>query len=631
MKSATTQSSPEMKLYRRDFLGAVVAGLAGAGLGLGAGPVMADEPQAWTGITVEVNADRPVATSHSLKEQADGFHRLAITLSNRGRLPLTIENITVRIPAAGSLTDDLAVLYGGSCMGRTQLLRQTVGSQTTQSSSHMYEMVRLADGQYLFAGSLSWRVFLPNFTVKDGAFVVWSNGEGKQLKPGQTIQYEQIVLRRAGNWVDLLNQFGTAIATENGIGRLKNADFKGWATWDYYAYVFSADDIRENTEKIKTLSPAANLVQIDAGWYSTRGDYTVRTSLAGGMKEIAGRIKAAGMTPGIWIDGFRANSTSEVCTQHPEYFLRDQDGHLIIEVRRTEGTDRDRVYIDYSHPGARAHIAQCIRAIVQDWGFPYIKIDFMRFGLNQDIMRNKPAVKRIKAYDPTITDVERMRLGLQAMRDAVGPDNYLLGCSAVFGPCIGYVDGMRTGGDISPRYEAFPERSLANLGHFYLSGKVFNGDADYLVFREAADEDEKVSREEGKRGGSLAMNEARMWADFNKLYGNFRLSSDNLMTLRPERRALVKEVFEYPAMDETVPLDIWRHATSKGDGFELVLARKGKEIYLGVFNWSDTPKVYALAAFGNPEPIRLAGRHSVILKHDGKDSFARLCQKLQSR
>jgi alpha-galactosidase len=337
------------------------------------------------------------------------------------------------------------------------------------------------------------------------------------------------------------------------------------------------------------------------------------------------------MTPGIWIDGFRANSTSEVCTQHPEFFLHDQDGNLIIEVRRKEGTDRDRVYFDYSHPGARAHIAQRIRAIVEDWGFPYLKVDFMRFGLNREIMRNKPAVTGIRAHDPAITDVERMRLGLRTMREAAGPGRYLLGCSAVFGPCIGYVDGMRTGGDISPRYETFPERALANLGHFYLSGKVFNADADYVVFRAAADEDEKVSQEMVKRGGSLTMHEAQMWADFNKLYGTCRLSSDNLMTLRPERQALVKEVFHYPPMDETVPLDIWRHATSKGDGFELVLARTGKETYLGVFNWSDTPKEYALAAFGKPEPIRLAGRHSVVLKYDGPDPFARLCQKLQVR
>jgi alpha-galactosidase len=90
-------------------------------------------------------------------------------------------------------------------------------------------------------------------------------------------------------------------------------------------------------------------------------------------------------------------------------------------------------------------------------------------------------------------------------------------------------------------------------------------------------------------------------------------------------------VFEYPAMDETVPLDVWQHATKKNDGFELVLGRKGKEIYLGVFNWSDTPKEYALAAFGKPKPVTLDGRQSIILKYDGKESFAQLCQKLQSR
>jgi alpha-galactosidase len=619
-----------MKLYRWVVLGVMAVVLAWTGMGQEDALAATKAPGDWSGITVDVLADQPVATAQRLKPQADGFHRLSITLSNNNPQPLRIEKITVRIPVADRLTDDLQILYGGSCMGQTPLLRQNLGTQTKQSSSHMYEMVRLADGQYLFAGSLSWRIFLPNFTLKDGAFVVWSHGEGKQLKPGETIQYEQIVLRRSGNWLDLLNQFGAAIAVENGITKLKNADFKGWATWDYYAYVFSAEDIYNNIERLKKLSPAANLIQIDAGWYSARGDYAVRPNLAGSMKEISERIKGAGMTPGIWIDGFRANSTSEACLKHPEYFLHDQDGNMIIEVRRKEGTDRDRVYFDYSHPGARAHIADRIRTIVKNYGFPYVKIDFMRFGLNQDILRNKPTVKGIKAHDPTITDVERLRLGLQAMRDAVGKENYLLGCSAVFGPCIGFVDGMRTGGDISPRYEAFPERSLANLGYFYLSGKVFHGDIDYLTFRAATDEDEKVSKEEVKRGGSLTMNEAQMWADLNKLYGNCRLSSDNLMTLRPERQALVQEVFHYPPMDETVPLDLWRHATSKGDGFELALARNGKDIYLGVFNWSDKPKEYALAAFGKSELVKLEGRHSVILKYDGKESFAQLCQKLQS-
>ena len=586
----------------------------------------------WPDIQVDVKASQPVATTQSLKEEANGFQRLAITLSNEGKEPLTIERITVRIPLAEKLTKEQELIYGGSCMGRTPLLIENVGSQTKKSSSHMYEMLRLSEGKYLFAGSLSWRIFLPNFTLKDGAIEIWSHGEGKQLKPGQTIQYEQIVLKRSDDWLALLDQFGAAIAVENGISKLKPADYKGWATWDYYGRVFTDQDIYKNMDVLNKLAPEANMVQIDGGWWIERGDYqTVRPNLPGGIKAIVSRIKSEGKTPGLHFDGFRGDAASEICKAHPEYFLHDQDGKMIVEVKEMPDKVMKYTYFDYSHPGARAHIAECIRNMKENWGVTYFKVDFMRYGLENDIKAKSKHVKSFKAHDPTITGVERFRLGMQAMREAMGPDSYFLGCSAVFGPCIGFVDGMRTGGDIHPRYEAFPERSLANLGNFYLSGKVFNGDADYVVFREAIDEDESVSQEDVKHGGSMTLNEAQMWADFNKIYGTARLHSDNLVTLRPERQALVKEVFQYPAMDETVPLDLWKHGKNKSDGFELVLARKGGEVYLGVFNWGETPKEYDVAAFGKAEPVKLDGRHSVILKYDGKDSFAQLCEKLKSK
>jgi alpha-galactosidase len=583
---------------------------------------------AWPGITVKVLADRPVDSTTRLREDADGFHRLEITLSNKGQQTLTIEKITVRIPLAERLTDDLEILYGGSSMGRTPVLRQNIGSPTKLSSSHMFQMLRLTDGEHLFAGSLSWRVFMPNFTLKDGAFEVWSHGEGKQLKPGETIQYEQIVLTRSADWSDLLGRFGAAIATANGIPRPKDVDFKGWATWDYYGFVFSAADIHGNVAELKKIAPAANLVQIDAGWFTERGDFTtVRPDLPGGIKEMAGRIKAAGLMPGLWIDGYRADTKSEIFKKHPEFFLRDQDDKIIVDHNKNKAWNH--VFFDYSHPGARAYMAECIRVIRQDWGIPYFKIDFMRYGLNQEIRNNIPSLRQVKAHDQTITDVERMRLGLQAMRDAVGPDNYLLGCSAVFGPCIGFVDGMRTAGDINPNFVAFGERVLGNAGNFYLQ-KVFNVDPDYLVFRAADDEDEKVSKDGKKSGGSLTLNEAAMWGDFVSLFGNCRLSSDNLMSLRPERQALVKEVFKYPAMDETVPLDLWQHAKNKFDGFELLLARKGPAIYLGIFNWGDAAKEYPLPAFGKAAPVVLAGRHSIILKYEGNASFTQLRQDLQN-
>lgn len=375
------------------------------------------------------------------------------------------------------------------------------------------------------------------------------------------------------------------------------------------------------------------MVQIDGGWWTERGDYqSVRPNLLpGGIKEIISRVTSEGKIPGIHFDGFRADENSEIYKAHPEYFLHDLDGKLIVEVNNKGDKVMRYIYFDYSHPGARAHIADCIKNMKDNWGIRYFKVDFMRYGLKNDTLAKNKKAKGIKAFDFTITSVERFRLAMKTMREAMGPDTYFLGCSAVFGPCIGFVDGMRTGGDIHPRYVAFPERSLANLGNFYLNGKVWNGDADYLVYREAADEDATVSQEDVKHGGSLTLNEAQMWADFNKLYGTARLSSDNLMTLRPERQALVKEVFQYPAMDETVPLDLWQHGKNKGDGFDLVLARKGEEIYLGVFNWGDKPKEYALQAFGKAEPVKLDGRHSVILKYEGKDSFAQLCGKMKSK
>ena len=585
---------------------------------------------AWPDITVEVKADQAVTTSHSLQELTDGFQRLAITLSNQGQLPLKIDKITVHIPLAEKVTDDLGVVYGGSCMGRTPLLRQNVGSPTAKSSSHMYEMVRLADGMYLFAGSLSWRIFLPNFTVKQGALAIWSDGEGRQIKPGETIEYERIVLKRADDWLTLLGQFGKAIAVDNGIDKLKPADFKGWATWDYYGRVFTAKDIYGNMDALNKIAPEANMIQIDGGWWTERGDYqSVRPGLLpGGIKEIVRRITSEGKTPGIHFDGFRGDANSEIYKTHPEYFLHDQDGQLIVDVDQKPDKLMKYIYFDYSHPGARAHIADCIRTMKEQWGIRYFKVDFMRYGLKNDTLNKNKAANGIKAHDPAITSVERFRLGMKTMREAMGPETYFLGCSAVFGPCIGFVDGMRTGGDIHPRYEAFPERSLANLGNFYLSGKVWNGDADYLVFREGADEDKAVSQEDVKHGGRLTMNEAQTWADFNKLYGTARLNSDNLMTLRPERQALVKEVFQYPAMEESIPLDLWRHGKNKGDGFELVLARAGTKIYLGVFNWGDEAKRFDLGMFEPGKVLTLEGRHSKVLPYAGTLSFAALSKQI---
>ncbi len=42
---------------------------------------------------------------------------------------------------------------------------------------------------------------------------------------------------------------------------------------------------------------------------------------------------------------------------------------------------------------------------------------------------------------------------MELIREAAGPDTYLLGCGAPLGPSLGIVDGMRIGTDTAPDWE----------------------------------------------------------------------------------------------------------------------------------------------------------------------------------
>jgi alpha-galactosidase len=591
----------------------------------------ASKTKDWSGITVQVYSNQKVVSSQTLKDTKAGKFNLDVTFSNKTNQTAVIDSIEIKIPLAESISAQSRIAYGSSSMGSRHLLVQNVAKPTNSSYSYMYAMLQQNSNQYVFAAALSWRKFLPVISFKNNSFVIRSTGQIKLLKPGESIQYERIMLGTSSDSQDVLDSYATAIAAENGIEKVKNTAYKGWATWDYYAYKFSDKDIYENIDLIKKIDPTANLIQIDAGWYTQRGDFAnSRADLPGGMKAIADKIKATGMIPGVWIDGFRANTDSNVFKSHPEFFLHDNEGNVIVQNRRPAGPDKDRVYMDYSHPGARAHMVESIRVITQEMGIPYIKVDFVALGLNDEILAVNKNFKSIKPFDASFTDVERLRLGLKTIRDAAPKETYILGCSGVFGPMIGFVDGMRTGGDISPRFEAFPERVLANGGNSYLNGKVFSCDADYIVLREAADEDQSVAEEKVKNGGSVSLNEAQMWADFTKLYGKFKLSSDKLLTLRDERKAILKNALEFPVMDETVPVDFWQHGKDKADGYELLLSRKGKDIYLGVFNWSDTAKEYNLEAFGSGK-LKVEGRNSKIIKYRGTKSFTQVRKNLSAQ
>src|SRR5439155_11713631 len=99
--------------------------------------------------------------------------------------------------------------------------------------------------------------------------------------------------------------------------------------------------------------------------------------------------------------------------------------------------DANLFALDPTHPGARGYLTKTFDRL-RGYGIDYFKIDFIYAGaLGGD------TAEALAGY----------RSGLALIRDAIGPDAYLLGCGAPILPTVGMVDALRVSADIAPHYE----------------------------------------------------------------------------------------------------------------------------------------------------------------------------------
>ncbi len=549
--------------------------------------------------------NKSIESKVQVESSFGGQKYINISLTNNGSVIDKIDSIQVVIVPSENINNETKLMFGGSCMGRTPL--KLTSSSDHKSNSGTFMMMKHNDKNFTNIGILSWNTFLPyiHFDRKKG-IIITAVGEHKPLKPGETITFEKIVLSKGESWQDLMYNYGTEIAKEQKIKTKEPVNLEGWSTWDYYGRVYDTKDIFKNIDKLSEEDHHANIIQIDGGWWTARGDYlSVRKDLQGGMKAVADYAKSKGYRAGIHLDGFRGDKNSELFRKHPDWFLRDQNGQVICHAIDKGDTFMQYIYYDYSNPAVCEYMKHVLSTIRTEWGFSYFKIDFIRYGLLESILSEVPADKakssgpivKVQAFNNNMTSIERTRAGLKAMREGIA-DDYFLGCSAIFGPTFGIVDGLRTGGDIGAKFDLYETRCLQNGGNFYLNKSVVNADADYLVVRNK--EDEEAERAWGdKFDGKTTYNEAKMWSDYIALYGGPKISSDNLLTLRPERKKLIENSTSYKTASRFIPLDFWNHATNKTDAFNVMLAENEDCVFISIFNWGATDKKFNLAGLEN--------------------------------
>jgi alpha-galactosidase len=556
-----------------------------------------------------------------------------IQLNNSGNQTLHLNSVIVTITPEQLIPEGTTYVIGADEMLRREgnvVLTQT-GKATRNNDNNMYLMFKNGENDFMLVGVISWRTFLCQIFTSDGVIHIKGDGDNKELKAGSKVPFEKVVYMRDNSWQNLLDRYADIIVKENNVPKPPKVNWKGWATWDFYVQYFLAEDVERNTKIIKDLNVNNNIIQIDGGWWPQRGDYfDVRENLLGGIKAIVEKIHKSGNKAGLHFDGFRVSIAAKIVKKHPEYFIHDDKGDLLVQGKDPVTKDY-LVYWDFSHPGAQKYIEDVMKNARENWKVDYFKIDFMRNGL----------VIKGKSYLP-VTNVERYRMGIMAMRRGI-KDKYFLACSPNFGVNIGLIEASRTGPDIDPTYDAVKIRAQHNSGSYYFSKKIYNCDPDYLVLRCK----EESNNRDGKKP-TLTYEQGVMWTNFVSIFGNVRLESDELSLISEEKKMLLQKGFAMPFFERTIPIDFWDHYKTDSDAPNIYLAKgENGEICLGVFNWDTNDSSFEISGFTSPASfnefsgptsfktsnnklnIPLKGVMSVLLKYNGPQTFDQLRKQLK--
>ena len=421
-------------------------------------------------------------------------------------------------------------------------------------------------------GSLETR-FHPQCSLK-----VWANGDQTVLLPGRSMKTDWAVI----GFIDLdseapLQPYFNAVAETHKISLTKPIPV-GWCSWYEFYEDITEENITANLKSVVERQPELplDLFQIDDGFEAHPGDwFDFDPAFPNQIAPLADSIKSGGLTPGLWLAPFIVHPKADLVRKHPDWLLRDDKGKL---VNAGFVWNKFTYALDLTHPDALDYACQVVTKAVKDWGYEYLKLDFLY-----------AAALKGTYQDPTLTRAQVLRKGLEVLRNAVGEHIMLLACGCPLGSALGLFDAMRISADVSgswdPHYPPFsiflknePHMpSARNAIHNILTRAMFHrrwwiNDPDCLLVRSETDltlaEVQTLTTVIGMTGGSLMLSD-----DLPNLTQERRRLAQSLLPLIG-KRARILDVFDSPTPA--------RLRVDMGGGV-------GKWHLLAVFNWEDQP------------------------------------------
>ena len=310
----------------------------------------------------------------------------------------------------------------------------------------------------------------------------------------------------------------------------------GWESWyNHYANINEALILKDlkaltKTENIISIGNfSSKIFQIDDGWELALGDWIPRKDrFANGLIPLVQRIEDAGFIPGLWIAPFIIDARSKTAAEHPDWLLRDEKHELVIAGYNPLWGKHGNFYcFDLSNDQVIKYLDSLMETIINEWGFRYIKLDFMYAGMLYGNYQTPTASYKI--YHRAIATLT------SRARTKTGKPVAYLGCGIPFELSFKYTPLARIGCDTYEHWKNKLARLIKwngrneaylnlkdTLGHALWNNTVFANDPDVIFVR--------------TQNCSLTMQQKLLIAKVNTLFGSqFMYSDDPEKAGAPER------------------------------------------------------------------------------------------------
>lgn len=439
--------------------------------------------------------------------------------------------------------------------------------------------------------------------------------DGYALPAGRSVRSERLMVtfnrdpqQALATWADAASaQYKQRNWPKNPAG------WVGWSWDDAFSVVRYEDVVRRNAAAVSRRLPGygvdyiwvscGNLKDMIPGNWLDWNTESFSTPPERLIKDLQGQ----GFKFGLWIAPFWMcdHADPRLVEEMRDAFLLHDGKPLVVPYRwyfgigaKMAAKDRPNMYVlDPTHPKTQAFLKK-VFSTYYAWGVRYYMIDFLECisGLNPGRHLYDSCHQNDLIHGPEV-----YRVGLKAVREAAGPDTYLLGTNpsaALAG--VGVYDGCRVGTDygegrpLAPDAGFYPGTFVINEAKFWTSHRT---GTDTLATQRhlhrkffLADTGNVLTLDK-----PCPLSEAQIAATIFGINGGPMMLGDNIERMGEDRLAMVKkclprlpeaarsiDLFECPEPDH--PKVFHLPVQTAWDHWDLV----------ALFNYSDAPREYTL-------------------------------------